>query len=148
MSYPVQWKMKWIDKWAWTRVLEFLFSADILVFKNFLVPKFLLFLLFSAYFCQFNPISHCFSSFFVCCPEAHTSVEHSQIDITSVLAECLNLSKSVQITGLSLLQIVDLIIWLWLHKNTPPGPDSYLPTWAFITVWYSLSLKHPSSLTT
>ena len=50
-------------------VWEFLFSADFLVFEDFLVPKFQLFLLFSAYFWQFYPISHCFPSFppfFVC----------------------------------------------------------------------------------
>ena len=49
-----------------TGLWEFLFSADFLFFENFLVPKFQLFLLFSAYFCHFTLISLCFSLFFAC----------------------------------------------------------------------------------
>ena len=41
---------------------EFFFSADFLIFENILVPKFQLFLLFSAYFWHLYPIS----LFFVC----------------------------------------------------------------------------------
>ena len=44
-------------------VWGFLFSADFLLFENFLVSKFQLFLLFSAYFWHFTLISWCFSSF-------------------------------------------------------------------------------------
>ena len=47
-------------------VWEFLFSADFLIFENFLVPKFQLFLWFSAHFWHFYTISRCFSSFFAC----------------------------------------------------------------------------------
>ena len=45
-------------------VWEFLFSADFLIFENFLGLKFRLFLLFSAYFFHFYPISRCFSFLF------------------------------------------------------------------------------------
>ena len=52
--------------WYFTGVWEFLFSADFLFFENFLLSKFQLFLLFSAYFWHFTLISRCFSSFFAC----------------------------------------------------------------------------------
>ena len=44
---------------------EFLFSANILIFENF-VPKFQIFLIFSANFAHFTQISHCFTSFSAC----------------------------------------------------------------------------------
>ena len=59
-------------------VWEFLFSADILFFWIFFAPKFQLFLLFSAYFSHFYPISCCFSLFFVC-GLSHTWYIHSWI---------------------------------------------------------------------
>ena len=59
----------WID--SDSGVWEFLFPADFLLFENFLVPKFQLFLLFSAYFCHFCPISRCFSLYFCLWPLTH-----------------------------------------------------------------------------
>ena len=58
--------LHWFQWGLLAGVWEFLFWADFLVFENFLLPKFQLFLLFSAYFCHFCPISRHFSSVFVC----------------------------------------------------------------------------------
>ena len=61
---------------------DFLFLADFLIFDKFLVPKFQLFLLFSAYFWHLYPISRCFSFFFCLWPlTALASDEHGNIHV-------------------------------------------------------------------